>query len=250
MDITPLAAGFGAEIANLDLRQASAEQQAQLRAALLQHGLLVIRGQSLTPESQVEASEIFGALESFPHSAPHRLPQIFPVASRAADGYTDVGRYWHSDGSFRDVPTAASIWYSVAEPEWGGDTLFTDLQQAYAALPPEFQQKIADLRTIHRNGVIHPLVMPHPASGIPGIYLNMGLTAGIVSFPGPKSAALMAELDQHLSRPGATYRHRWQAGDVVVADNYHIAHQATPIARTQHRVLHRTTVRGDAARWR
>ena len=249
MDITTLPVGFGVAIANLDLRKASPQDAAQLRAALLEHGLLVIRDQSLTPAEQIAASAMFGELETFPHRAPDRLPQIFPVASRAEEGYTEVGRYWHSDGSFREVPTAISFWHSVTEPEQGGETLFTDLQQAYAELPQELKEDIASVRTIHRNGVIHPLVMPHPATCIPAIYLNMGLTAGIVSYPPPLSARLMTAIDEHLSRPGATYSHHWQAGDVVVADNYHMAHQATPISRAERRLLNRTTVSGEGVLW-
>ncbi|MFA9217270.1 MAG: TauD/TfdA dioxygenase family protein [Sphingomonadaceae bacterium] len=249
MNITPLPVGFGVAVHDLDLRQLDASTAAALRAALLEHGLLVIRDQSLTPEAQVAASEVFGEVEQFPHRAPEWPPQIFPVATRGTEGYTEVGRYWHSDGSFREVPTAISLWHSLREPERGGETLFTDLRQAYAALPDELKQRVEGVLTIHRNGVIHPLVMPHPASGAPSIYLNLGLTAGIVGYPPVLSASMMATLDRHLSRPGATYCHHWQAGDVVVADNYRIAHQATPIAPDQHRLLHRTTVSGEGVLW-
>lgn len=253
MNITPLDAGFGARIHDIDLARLARDPQAQqmLRAALLEYGLLVIPGPVLTPQAQIAASEVFGALEEFPPTAGQipGYPQIFRVASRATDGYTGVGRYWHSDGSFRTVPTPMSLWHLEARPEVGGDTLFTDLQAAYRTLPDELQAQIRGLQTTHRNHVVHPLVMPHPHTGVAGLYLNIGLTAAIVGMPQDEAEALIATLDRHFSRAGAVYRHQWTEGDFVVADNLRVAHQATPLSPSQRRVLNRTTVRGDGAFW-
>jgi taurine dioxygenase len=219
MKITPLSAGFGATIEGIDLRQASAEEQHTVRSALLQHGLLVIRGQSLAPQDQVAVSGMFGELETFPgaQGGLPGLPQIFRVATRPEDGRVGVGRYWHSDGSYLKIPTAITFWHSVVRAEEGGDTYFTDLQRAYAELPKQLKMEIVDLCTVHRNGVVHPLVMPHPKTRNPLLYFNVGLTAGVLDYEPERSAALMVALNKHLSRPGAAYRHHWQGGDVVVA---------------------------------
>lgn len=83
------------------------------------------------------------------------------------------------------------------EPEQGGETLFTDLQAAYTTLPEEVKNRIEHLRTIHRNGVIHPLVLRHPGTGVPALYLNVGLTAGVLQMSPTHSAALMQYIDQH-----------------------------------------------------
>jgi taurine dioxygenase len=182
MKITPLAVGFGAEIDGVDLRRADHGTAELLRSALLEYGLLVIRGQSFTPAEQVAASQLFGSLETFPTMRGQLpgWPEIFRVASRPEDGHVEVGRYWHSDGSFREDPTPVSFWYSEVQSAEGGDTLFTDMQRAYAELQPEIQQEFAGLSTAHRNGVVHPLVLRHPHTQIPLLYLNMGLTAGVL----------------------------------------------------------------------
>jgi taurine dioxygenase len=249
--VTPLPAGFGATVEGLDLRKANDGDTALLRASLLEYGLLVIRGQSLAPQEQVDATSLFGSLEVFPtmRGQLDGLPEIFRVASRPEDGHVEVGRYWHSDGSFRDDPTPISFWYSVVQSERGGDTLFTDLQQAYAELQPDIQQEFELLNTAHRNGAVHPLVLRHPKTGIPALYLNLGLTAGVLGYGPERSQALMQAVDRHYSRPGATYRHHWLAGDVVVADNLHVAHKATPIDPDTRRILNRTTVRADGVIW-
>ncbi|MYM65731.1 hypothetical protein GTP45_02645 [Pseudoduganella sp. FT55W] len=251
MQLTPLAVGFGATIEGMDLRQADAGTAELLRAALLEYGLLVIRGQSLTPRDQVLATNVFGKPEVFPtmRGQLSGWPEIFRVASRAEDGHVDVGRYWHSDGSFREDPTPISFWYSEVQSEEGGDTLFTDLQQAYAELQPDIQEEFDTLSTAHRNGVVHPLVLRHPKTGTRALYLNIGLTAGVLGYSADHSKALMAAVDRHYSRPDATYVHHWLPGDVVVADNLHVAHKATPITPSTRRILNRTTVRADGVIW-
>jgi taurine dioxygenase len=177
------------------------------------------------------------------------LPEIFRVASRPEDGHVEVGRYWHSDGSFRADPTPVSFWYSVLQSEHGGDTLFTSLQQAYAELQPDIRQEFEGLKTAHRNGTVHPLVLRHPKTGVPALYLNLGLTGGVLGYGPERSQALMQAVDRHYSRPGASYRHHWLPGDVVVADNLHVGHKATPIGGDQRRILNRTTVRADGVIW-
>ncbi|MDB5991965.1 MAG: hypothetical protein JWQ10_3368 [Herbaspirillum sp.] len=251
MKITALDVGFGAQVNELNLNSLSDQDKEQLRSALLKHGLLVIAGQTLMPQEQVRASEVFGTLETFPPT-PSQIkgfPQIFRIASRASDGHTDVGRYWHSDGSFRAVPTPISLWHLEMQPSSGGDTLFTDLQTAYSTLPDDLKQVVTPLTTVHRNGITHPLVMQHPESGVKGLYLNIGLTSGILGMESEEAIALMKKLDEHFSRIGAVYRHQWKTGDFVIADNFHVAHRATPVSPLQRRILNRTTVQGDGAFW-
>lgn len=249
MTITPLGTGFGAVIDGVRLDAPSAQLDVRLQAALLEHGLLVIRDQHLTPEQHVQASTLFGELETFP-PAPGQiagLPQVFRLASRVNEGYRDVGRYWHSDGSFRTRPTPISIWHSVAVPEQGGDTLFTDLREAYRVLSDEEKGMAREVQTFHRNGVQHPLVKVHPHTGEAALYLNVALTAAIANMDTREAGELIAHVDTHLSRPGAVYRHEWRPGDVVVADNLRVAHRATVTAPEFRRVLDRTTIAAGTA---
>lgn len=251
MTLHPTASTFGATIDDVDLRSLDGADTRALQDALLEHGLLVVRNQHLTPQQQVAASTVFGALETFPPNAGQvpGVPEIFRVASRSGEGYVDVGRYWHSDGSFRDVPTPMSIWYSVAQPERDGDTLFTDLRQAYAELPTPVKEDIEPLVSFHRNGAAHRLAMHHPHTGERVLYLNIGLTSAIGGLTPAQTRMMIEAVDRHLSRDGATYRHHWLPGDFVVADNFRVAHRATPIGRDQIRILDRTTVRSGGAFW-
>jgi len=94
--------------------------------------------------------------------------------------------------------------------------------------------------------VVHPLVLRHPHTGVPGLYLNVGLTAGVLGYNSAQWRDVMAAIDRHYSRPGASYRHHWLPGDVAVADNLRVAHKAAPLTAESRRILNRTTVRaGD-----
>jgi taurine dioxygenase len=251
MKIRAMNMGFGAHVDEVDLTSLTQDDVDRLHTALLEHGLLVIRNQKLSPAGQVRMSEVFGTLETFPSGEGQlaEYPQIFRVASHPAKGHTNVGRYWHSDGSFRADATPISIWYLVAQPASGGETLFADLREAYRALPDERKPAIDGLITLHRNGIKHPLVMLHPATREPSLYFNVGLTGGVVSYTPEQFMALRTDLNDHLSRAGAAYVHHWREGDVIIADNFRVAHRATPISVDQHRILDRTTIRADGVYW-
>lgn len=252
MKISAMHTSFGARVEGVDLASLTQRDTDLLRAALLEHGLLAIRNQALSPVDQVRMSEVFGDLETFPPGEGQLpdFPQIFRVASRPTNGHTNVGRYWHSDGSFRARATPISIWYLVARPADGGETLFTDLREAYRTLPDDWKTSIDGLVTLHRNGVEHPLVIRHPATRDPSLYFNVGLTSGIVGYTNEEFMALRHDLNDHLSRAGASYVHRWLEGDIVIADNFRVAHRATPISMDQHRILDRTTIRADSVYWK
>ncbi len=251
MKIRAMNRGFGAYVEEANLTVLTQDDVDGLRMALLEHGFLVIRSQKLSPAAQIRMSEVFGALETFSPGEGQLVdyPQIFRVASRPTEGHTNVGRYWHSDGSFRAEATPISIWYLVAQPANGGETLFADLREAYRALPDERKAAVDGLITLHRNGIRHPLVMRHPATREPSLYFNVGLTGGVVGYTPEQFTALRTDLNDHLSRAGAAYVHHWREGDVIIADNFRVAHRATPISVDQHRILDRTTIRADGVYW-
>ena len=72
----------------------------------------------------------------------------------------------------------------------------------------------------------------------------------IYRIPGMDDAdaqALIDDLLQRACRPPRVYRHRWQAGDLVVWDNRCALHRARPYDRAEPRVLQATRIAGDPA---
>jgi taurine dioxygenase len=99
--------------------------------------------------------------------------------------------------------------------------------------------------------IAHPIVRTHPHTGRKALYVTAGECIGIVlangeDMPEDEALDLIAELDAHCVRPEFCYRHRWQAGDLLMWDNASAMHLAIcDYALPQRRLMHRTTVIGS-----
>jgi taurine dioxygenase len=250
IEVIPLTSHLGAIISGIDLSSLlKAEIITEIKEAFRQYQLLLFRGKTLSPKEQVMFSNHFGELETFPYTSTQirEYPEIFRLSNRKGDGYENVGFYWHADGSFKHLyPTAISLFHIIDVPvKGGGDTLFTNMYAAFGALPFKKQYFYRQLATIHKNGIEHKLVITHPVTGKEALYINLGLNMGIVGIAEQESDLIFKEINQHLNREGCTYAHQWQPGDLLMSDNYSVAHQATHPINDSRRTLHRTTVRGN-----
>ena len=275
------AAPLGAEIVGLDLaRPLDDDGFAAVRRAFLDsEGVLVLRGQTITPEQHIAFSRRFGPLMI--HVLRQFLlaghPEILLVSNVIENGRPiglgDAGRYWHSDLSYAAEPSLGSLLLARELPAEGGDTSFANLYAAYDALPAAMKQRIDGLQAVHSyrksydqlqgsswrppltaaqkeevQEVTHPVVRTHPETGRKALFVNEGFTARVLDLPEDESDALLKFLFTHSTEPRFIYRHRWQEHDLVFWDNrcaIHLAHGCPPALR---RHLHRTTVKGDVPR--
>jgi taurine dioxygenase len=271
-------AALGAEIGGVDLSAPlDGETFAQIRRALLEsNGLLVFRGQRLTPEDQIAFSRRFGPLMIHvlrQYSLPEH-PEILKVSNVIENGVPvglgDAGRYWHSDLSYTAEPSFGSLLYALEVPGEGGDTSFANMSAAYEALPDEVRARLAGKRAVHSYGhryaqlsdskwrpplsqseweqlpeVTHPIVRTHPETGRKCLFVNEGFTARIADLADSESRDLLDLLFWHCTQGCFVYRHAWRQHDLVFWDNrcvIHMAHGCPPHLR---RHMHRTTIRGD-----
>lgn len=278
-EVRPLDAPFGAEILGLDLsRPLGAEDFACVHHAHLTHGLLVFRDVHITPQQQIDFSRRFGELQI--HVLRQFLlpghPEVFVISNIVENGRPlglgDAGKFWHSDLSYKELPSLGSMLYAQELPEEGGDTLFADQQLAYERLPAELRKAVEGRRAGHSytaryadevfagvtrptltaaqlaevREVIHPVVRTHPETGRKGLFVNENFTTHIVGLPEDESRQLLAELFAHSARAEFSYRHRWQAHDLLFWDNRALIHLATGCPAHLRRRMHRTTIQGDA----
>ncbi len=276
-----LGADLGAAVTGVDLAAPLDDAGfSELRAAWLGHGgLLVVRDQALTPDQQIAFARRFGPLfgeaDRFQESVQRYLlpgqPALYRVSNKVEDGVPQgrarAGDYWHSDVSFRARPAAASLLYAIELPESGGDTLFADMCRAYTALPASLKARLMGLEAVHdfqvaaqtsgtydaaqidaqdfdgTNRTVHPVVITHPETGKKVLFVNPGFTAAIVGLAPEESAALLAELQAHATRPEFVTRHKWRLGDLVIWDNRSLLHRAVVDYEGKGaRYLHRATV--------
>src|SRR6185503_3495030 len=107
MKIRKLAYALGAAVIDVDhTRKLDAATVREIRAAWLEHLVLVVRGQTLTPEQHIAFSANFGEHEMH-HNKYNRHPdhpELYIVTNKVIDGRPsdtrNTGREWHSDGAY------------------------------------------------------------------------------------------------------------------------------------------------------
>lgn len=275
LQVKPLNDVLGAEISGVDLRQpVSAELRERLNALFSEHAVLVFRGQPMTPPEFMRAAGIFGSLmdQQIKQFVLPDHPMVGVNSTRdlpRKNGKLQVrGENYHTDHSNSVCPPKATSLMAVQIPSYGGDTQFVDVRRAWSELPGEVQEQIATLRSKHVHessrsprsfaklsaeemaripNVVQPLVIRHPVSGAPALYLNTGRMEGIEGMEPDAGHALINKLYQHAIQPRYEYRHRWAVGDLVIWDNRSVMHQANAdYDPEEFRYLYRVMLQGDA----
>jgi len=263
---------IGAEIRALDLRTLDDDAFPALRAALLEHGLLVVRGQALDDAQHVALARRFGELESLGRDMGAEHPELIPISNRGPNGGVlprsdpsmlslAVNEQWHTDSSFREVPSTISVFRAEVVPAVGGDTWYASLRSGWLALSEREQAELEPLRLVHdytrsweRLGArppgsfssppaTHALVRSHPETGERGLYLSDHAYA-VEGWPAAEGRALIERLLALCTRPDRVYRHRWRVGDVLLWDNRSMLHKAQGFDETQLRVMFHVRVAG------
>jgi taurine dioxygenase len=274
MKIRRLTEHTGAEVIGVDLsRGASAETREMLNAAFVQHSVLVVRDQVLTPAQMLEAVKLIGPV-FHQHNTRFALPdcpEIHYISNQ--DRFPDGTRYipgegWHTDHSNDTRPPKATVLHAVTLPDRGGDTQYANMAAAYAALPAALRERLADLMAIHvyqsshsvrklmglpetakervPNAVLHPVVRTHPENGRRSIYINPIRIEGIVGMDHRDALPLLDELLAFATQAEFQYRHEWRPGDLVFWDNRCLLHKANgDYDMAQTRYLYRVMLQGD-----
>jgi taurine dioxygenase len=277
MDIRRLTGHAGAEAVGIDLTQpVSPETKIALNRAFVEHSVLVVRDQALTPAQVLTAVGLFGSIfhQHNTRFALPECPQIHYISNQ--DHFPDGTRYipgegWHTDHSNDTRPPKATVLHAVTLPDRGGDTQFANMAAAYSALPAATRERIAGLIGIHvyqnshsarklmglsdankervPNAVLHPIVRTHPENGRKSIYVNPIRIEGILGLDHKEALPLLDELLDHATREKFQYRHEWRPGDLVMWDNRCLLHKANgDYDMAQTRYLYRVMLQGDVPR--
>ncbi len=269
--------GFGAEITGLDLsKPLPAAVMAEVKAAWAAHGVVAFPGQPLSLDALEAFTLAMGGFGHDPYIKPMAgHPNVLELRREPDEKATNFGAGWHSDWSFQAAPPAATLLRSEVIPPVGGDTLFVDAARAYEALSPTLQAMIAPLRAIHSasrsygtQGVfakdtrartmqiivseeadktqVHPLVRTHPVTGRKALFVSPVYTVGIEGLRPEESDAVLGYLFKHLTQDQFIYRHKWREGMLLMWDNRCTMHFAEGGYDGHLRLMHRTTVAGDA----
>lgn len=279
MQIAPLHDEIGACITGVNLSLTLSDAQfAPIEDAINQYSVLLFRDQKLDDDLHVAFTRRFGELEEEHVSYYSRgeITYIGTVGNIDADGRqlpnTNRGvrastgnQLWHSDSSFREVPSLHSILYAYEVPAEGGDTEFVSARAAYQRLDADTQTRIENLVGIHdyiysrtsvsedavnqgQRNFMYPvrqkLVRTNPHNGEKNFYVGSHVR-DIDGWQRDDSRPLLDALMNEATRPESIYRHRWQAGDLLMWDNRCVLHRGCGYDADKYRRLkHQTRVRG------
>jgi alpha-ketoglutarate-dependent 2,4-dichlorophenoxyacetate dioxygenase len=280
--LRPLHARFGVEVLDLDVTRVDDGTFKEIAAAFDEHSVLLFRGQRLSDKEQIAFSQRFGPLESTIRSIASQartLPEISNLSNVDAEErlipwhdkrnlYHAGNRMWHSDSSFKRIPAMASLLSGREVPPEGGETQYASMRVAYERLPEDLRRLLDGKVAIHSftysrgliaDGLFEPehaaqvppvrqaLVRANPANGRKAFYVGSH-ACEIVGMPTGEARALIHQLVAAATRPELVYTHRWEVGDLVMWDNRCMLHRGRPWDEGRYRrVMHRTTVAGDAA---
>lgn len=276
MKITATDATLGAVIEDVDLAHLTADAWRAIEDAFHAFAVLAFPAAHLSQEEHLAFSRRFGPLERTMSQRTHR-PEISLLSNVTADGavagegdtvglYLKGNRSWHTDSSFKQVAAKASVLRAIEVPDSGGDTEFADMRAAWDALSKTEQERLEPLVAEHSyaysQGLVggtellnakewqrlppvqHPVVRTHPATGRKSLYIGRH-ASHIIGMDEGEGRALLARLVEEACKPPRIFRHRWQAGDIVMWDNRCVLHRGHPWPFEQRRVMQRATVAGE-----
>jgi alpha-ketoglutarate-dependent taurine dioxygenase len=159
-EVVPLTEHIGAEIRGLDLRERPDDETVRaIYQAWLDHLVIVFPGQNLSQEDLLRVTGYFGELgelsrpaKYFPKGYSRLLPGIMLISNIRENGepigaLPDGEMMFHHDMIHAEVPSKATLLYSVEIPSSGGNTLFAS---GYAATTPSIQPSAAGSRAAKR----------------------------------------------------------------------------------------------------
>ena len=272
MKVTALAPAMGAEITGLDLTKGDFKAQLidDLKAIWLEHQLLVMRDQNLSPQRQLELARTIGEPDIYPFlDGLDGFPEITSVLKRE-DETVNFGGVWHTDTIYQEKPPMATMLQAVEFPPIGGDTLFANQHLAWDRLSDGLKQTLSCLRVICTAGkakvaasrtariaekgkvvnadamqASHPVVRTHPETGRKSLYASPGHVIRFDGWTEEESAGLLAYLFQHQILPEFQCRLGWRVGDIAIWDNRCTLHYPLNDYHGHRRLLHRITLKGD-----
>ena len=270
-NVTPLAPTIGAVIDGVSLADdVDAELFEQLNRALLEWKVLFFRNQDITAAQHNAFAANWGPLELHPFikvvtdDQSDDAPEV--VRLEKGDKQGGFENVWHSDVTWREIPSLGSVLRAIEVPEVGGDTMWSDMAAAYDGLDAATKERIDGLVAEHdwyttfglgmdadtRDKLRvdfppahHPVVRTHPETGRKMLYVNRAFTQFIVGMDTDESRALLEQLWIQASFGEYQCRWKWQVGDVAFWDNRSTQHYAISDYFPQRRVMERITVIGD-----
>ncbi|WP_299249415.1 TauD/TfdA family dioxygenase [uncultured Aquimarina sp.] len=242
---------IGIEIQGLDdITKLDATIVQEIKQLILTYGFVVIKGiRKWSEQEQMAFTEKLGTLE---------LPVVYSIPPTQIIGKNiktrverGSGVFWHSDNSYQECPSHLSVFQMIEIPESGTSTSFASLINLSRNLPKMDKSLWRDYSVVYRDAAVHPILWKHPFNGKDTVYFDIGFSTDILNhcdngnkIPMKESNQIFNYINERLSDEESLIKHQWREGDIIILDNYAVAHRADTLLDNENRVLLRMTTKG------
>jgi len=269
MQVEPLTPHIGALIHNVDLVNCNDTTFEAVYQAWFTHQVIFFRDQILSPQQHLIIAARFGELEPTHPFFPHveQAPQVSIIET--VKGKPPLESFWHTDLTWREQPSKASVLHAQHVPNCGGDTLWCSMTAVFRQLPEQDKILLRQLSAMHalfafdgiesteitedwqkdvlavsakNPPVSHPVITRHPDTAEEVLFINEQFTRYIIGMNRDDSNALLAKLFAMARLPEYQVRFNWQANSLAIWDNRSTQHYAVIDYADNPRKLHRVTV--------
>lgn len=279
--VRPRHPALGAEILGVDLRRPlDGEIRRAVHEAWMKYLVVVFPDQEITDAEHVAFTRHFGEPEIFHQTSLHlrsdRVKEIFLVSNVDENGnlltpgepsqkQLSSSRQWHTDSSYRPMPSMGSLLHGIEISRTGGITQFINMYMVYDDLPDVLRRQVEGRKARHDFAMLsrlvgspppsdaeraamppvwHPMVRRHPVTGRKSLFISSIYNDAVEGMEDVAARRLIEELSDFAAQPRYMYRHVWAPHDVLMWDNRCTVHAVTPHDPGERRVMHRTTIVG------
>jgi len=269
IDVIPTGDALGAEVRGVNIAKPLVDDVvAEIRQAFLDHLVVFLHDQHITPQQQLAFAQRFGEPMAYPQlRGLSECPLVTPVIKLEHE-HVNFGGIWHSDTTYLEHPPMASLLYALETPPSGGDTLFANQTLAYETLSDDIKKTLHGLIGVNTSTKAdasktredrmrdsgdelkvlvskHPVVRTHPETGRKALFVNAGHSVRFDGMTEAESAPILAYLFRHQTQPQFTCRFSWTPGAMAFWDNRCVQHNPINDYHGHKRLMHRITLKGD-----
>lgn len=267
LDLTPR---IGSEMRVSKEALLSGALAAEIRALLVERGVLIARDIHFTDEEQRAFARTLGDLRlgTVKQEGDEGLMKV-TFDEKVNPEYAKFffgSQLWHMDGTYEEIPPFATILTPRVLSATGGETHFANNYAAYDDLPDGEKAELDRLQVVHTMQAalfpakrdctveefalwhsypnrVHPLVWRHK-SGRKSLVLSTS-ASHVVGMHSADSVYLLQRLMAHATQDRYVYRHQWRMGDLLIWDNTGTMHRAEWYDPATGRMMHRTKLEGE-----
>ena len=268
INVKPYAPNIGGVITGVDLsKDISDYEQNFIKEAFHKYQVLFFQEQlEISPENHIKLGKCFGDLHIHPAAPKMKsFPEIFEIHTHKDSKISNGAEDFHSDVSCDTEPPLGTMLQLHILPQYGGDTMFSNMYMAYDTLSKPMQNFLNGLRASHESehfyrnryekqdqldpkkkypSAIHPIVRTHPETKKKALYINKFFTTRIEGLSKQESKLILGYLFNHCEKTDFQIRYRWNKNDMAFWDNRCTLHKAIWDYHPMERKGRRVTIKG------